>query len=174
MKVSMISAMARRRVIGTGNGGIPWRLPRDSRHFRSYTNGKYLLLGRTTYEEMSGWFTDHHPIVLSRDPAYHAEIGSSATNIHEAIEVAKSADANELVVCGGASIYHAALPFTEELVLTLIDADVDGSAYFPDYSGSIEWETLSEEQHEADEENEFAMTFLHLRRIAPPVRKTPS
>ena len=78
MKLSMISAMAHGRVIGTGHGGIPWHLPRDVKHFREYTQGKHLLLGRRTFEEMLGWFTDHPPIVLTHNTNYDPEVGSVA------------------------------------------------------------------------------------------------
>ena len=55
LKVTAIAAMTRDRVIGTGQG-IPWNLPEDHAHFRAYTAGKTLLIGRTTFQEMLGWF----------------------------------------------------------------------------------------------------------------------
>ncbi|MFV1994711.1 MAG: dihydrofolate reductase, partial [Verrucomicrobiales bacterium] len=135
----MIAAMARGRVIGTGHGGIPWHLPRDSGHFRSYTRGHHMLLGRTTFEEMSGWFTSQIPLVLTRRENYRVEGGSAAGTIEDAIAIAEAAGEDELVVSGGASIYRAALPFAHELVLTLVDADVEGSAHFPDYQAEGPW-----------------------------------
>ena len=85
----------------------------------------------------------------------------------EAITEAFEDGAPELVVCGGASVYRAALPYADELCLTLIDAEVEGEAVFPDYEAEIEWEKLSEESHPADAENAHPMTFVRLRRIRP-------
>lgn len=167
MKISMIAAMARNRVIGTGDGGIPWRLPRDTLHFRDYTAGKHLLLGRRTFGEMTGWFRAHIPIVLTRDERFEPAIGQVAHSVDEAITEAFEDGAPELVVCGGASVYRAALPYADELCLTLIDAEVEGEAVFPDYEAEIEWEKLSEESHPADAENAHPMTFVRLRRIRP-------
>ena len=77
MRVTAIAAMALDRTIGTGTG-IPWQLPEDQRHFRGYTAGKALLLGRTTFEEMLGWFTDHRPITLSSNPSYKHPVATAS------------------------------------------------------------------------------------------------
>jgi len=163
----MIAAMARDRVIGTGSGGIPWHLPRDVARFREFTAGKHLLLGRRTYEEMSGWFSDHTPIVLTRNEEFRADPGRVARSVDEAITEAAEDGADELSVIGGASVYAAALPYADDLYLTRIEADVEGRARFPDYADGIEWETITEESFEADAANEFAMRFVHLRRVRP-------
>ncbi len=160
----MISAMTSERVIGTGNG-IPWRLPRDSRHFRSYTTGKPMLLGRRTYEEMLGWFTTQTPIILTRQEGYRAPAGAHV--VHEvagAVALAEALGAAELVVSGGAQIYAAALPLAEELILTLVDARVEGSARFPDFRADDSWICQRRERHEADRENAHAMEFQWWRR----------
>lgn len=167
MHVTMISAMDRNRVIGTGNGGIPWHLPRDTQYFREFTDDKHLLLGRRTFEEMSGWFTNQTPIVLTRDTDYTAEPGFVAHHVEEAITIAAEKGAPELAVCGGASIYTAALPYADELFLTEVDATVDGTALFPDHQDGAEWEEVSRREFPPDEENEYGMTFLHLRRLHP-------
>jgi dihydrofolate reductase len=166
MKVSMISAMAKGRVIGTGQGGIPWRLPRDSAHFRGYTQGHHMLLGRKTYEEMDGWFTTQVPIVLTRREDYEVAVpgGGVTGDVEGAIRFAEEAGEDELVVSGGASVYAAALPYAEELALTFVDGDVEGEARFPDWEAAGEWEEVSREVFEADEENEYGMAFVVLRR----------
>jgi len=160
----MIAAMARDRVIGTGHGGIPWQLPRDSQHFRRYTAGHHMLLGRKTYEEMEGWFTSQTPLILTRKADYQPDLGQAVSDVPQAIEIAKAAGASELVVSGGASIYEAALPYADLLVLTLVHADVEGEVQFPDYEAAADWEEVSREEFPADEENEFAMSFVTLKR----------
>jgi len=167
MHVTMIAAMARNRVIGTGKGKIPWSLPRDREHFRNFTKGKHLLLGRVTYEEMSGWFSDHTPIVLTRKVDYQPEVGKAAHSVEESLTLAAEDGARELCICGGAHIYQAALPYTDELHLTLVDTEAEGRVLFPDYEDGISWEKVSEESFPADEENPHTMTFLHLQRKSP-------
>lgn len=163
-KVSMIAAMAHDRVIGTGHGGIPFRLPRDVQHFRSYTAGHHMLLGRKTFEEMQGWFRTQTPIILTTQEEYEPGLGHVVSSIPEAIEIAKRAGDSELVVSGGASIYKAALPYTDELILTLVDADIEGGAHFPDYEAHSDWLEQTRAEFPADLENEFPITFLTLVR----------
>jgi len=161
----MISAYAENRVIGGKNGGIPWHLPRDSTHFCGYTQNKYMLLGRRTYSEMTGWFTTQKPIVLTRNGSFANGDVLVAASVPDAIELAKAKGAEELVVSGGASVYAAALPFAERLVLTRIEANIPGGAHFPDYQASGGWETVSSEHFPADAENAYAMTFVELSRV---------
>lgn len=167
MKITMIAAMDRNRVIGGAAGGLPWRLPRDAQHFRDYTRGKHLLLGRRTYEEMLGWFTDQTPLVLTHRRDYQPATGRAAHTVDEAVAEAFELGAGELVVCGGGATFAAALPYADELRLTRVDAEVDGGAHFPDHEADHAWETVAEERHEADAENAHAMTFLTLRRVSP-------
>lgn len=164
MKISAIAAIARDRVIGTGDGGIPWHLPKDSRHFRSYTQGHHMLLGRRTFEEMDGWFTTQIPIVLTTREGYRPDAGKVANSVADAIEIARAAGESELVVSGGASVYHAALPWIEELVLTFVDADISGGARFPEWESEGQWNELSRQAFPADDENAYPMTFVTLRR----------
>ncbi|MDF1657157.1 MAG: dihydrofolate reductase [Verrucomicrobiales bacterium] len=167
MHITMISAMDRNRVIGSDNGGIPWHLPRDTRHFREFTLNKHLLLGRKTFAEMIAWFTGQTPIVLSRNAELQVDTGFVAYNVEEAISIAAEEGAAELTVCGGGAVYEAALPYTDELFLTRIDTEVEGTIYFPDFEQDIEWEEVSREEYPADGENPDAMTFLQLRRLHP-------
>ena len=78
MKLSLIAAMDENKLIGSAEGGLPWQgIEQDRDHFRSYVEGKALLLGRKTFEEMKGWFdTAHRPYILTRDRNYVPEISA--------------------------------------------------------------------------------------------------
>lgn len=169
----MIAALAENGVIGSESGGIPWHLPRDTAHFRRFTEGKHLLLGRRTFEEMRGWFTNQTPLVLSHGKSGVFPPGVHVHGIEEAISEAARRGAPELAVCGGASVYEAALPYTDELFLTRIEASPGGDIIFPDYEDGIEWEEVHRANFPADAENEFAMTFLQLRRRHPSSLRPP-
>ena len=55
-------------------------------------------------------------------------------------------DAAEVFVIGGAEIYAAALPFADELLLTEIDAEIEGDTLFPPFDGSV-FEEVEREPH---------------------------
>jgi len=167
MKISMISAMDRNRLIGTGER-IPWHLPKDSQHFRDYTADKAMLLGRKTFEEMEGWFTrKQRPIIITRDegysPPHHPKGFHVVSSVEAAIAHARSQGEPELVVSGGAQIYHLALPFAEELILTEVSGEFEGDAYFPEFDRA-EWVGIASDHFAADRENSHAMNFVTYRR----------
>ena len=51
MKLVLVVAMARNRVIGRDNA-LPWYLPEDLRRFRALTLGKPVVMGRRTFESI--------------------------------------------------------------------------------------------------------------------------
>lgn len=167
MKVTMIAALDEGRLIGTGSG-LPWNLPRDRRHFREMASGKAMLLGRRTFEEMAGWFSDQRPIVLTRQANYRPPAGLPtgiiiASSIGAALDAARSRGESGLLVAGGGQIYGLALPFADELILTEVAADLAGEVYFPKFSLQ-DWEEISREHFEADADNRHAMNIVVYRR----------
>ncbi len=165
MTVSLIAALDRNRVIGSRSGGLPWRLPRDGKHFRRCTAGKPVVVGRRTFEEMRGWFGDRLPIVLTRNRDYVASDGAqTAPGIPEAIAVARASGSDELWVCGGGEVYAAALPYADRLVLTLIDAEVPGDVFFPPYAGDPAWVETGCVFYPADEEQAWPFRIVTLER----------
>jgi dihydrofolate reductase len=161
MVVSMIAALAENRVIGSASGGIPWNLPRDRDHFRAYTERKWLLLGRKTYEEMEGWFTSHTPLILTGDPGYrpghraHRSVSSPAA----AIDLARRHGVSELVICGGAGVFAAAIGLANRLVMTRIEKRIElaDPVFFPAFETSGEWNAVYSETWPCDTENVVPM-----------------
>jgi hypothetical protein len=81
--ITLIAVLSEDGFISSGTG-VPWDLPADKAHFRAYTAGKWLLLGRKTYEEMLGWFRDHTPLVLTRQEDYTPPVGRCVGTLAEA------------------------------------------------------------------------------------------
>lgn len=163
MTISLIVAISNNGVIGCREGGIPWHLPRDRSHFRNYTAGKWLLLGRTTFQEMDGWFTDQTPLVLTSKTDLKVPHGYRVKSVEEAIYLARQKTAPELVICGGAEVYRQALPFVKKMIVTRVDTEVESGICFPNVEEE-EWELTMEETFPADQKNEFQMTFQILTR----------
>ena len=134
--LTLIAAVSEDGFISRGQG-VPWKLPADVAHFRAYTAGKWLLLGRRTYEEMVGWFRDHTPLVLSRDENFVPTIGQRVGSVEEALHLTST---HELVVCGGAQAYALALPLADRLVLTQVQTQLGEGVPFP----AIAWDAWTE------------------------------
>ncbi len=168
MQVSFVVAIDRNRLMGSEAGHLPWRLPRDVAHFRAVTAGKWLLLGRRTYEEMDGWFADQTPLVLSRDPDYRPQHPSHRvfTGVDATLDFARASGVGEVVVVGGARIFAAALETATRLIVTRIEAvyEVADGVYFPDFEKSREWRLVHAEHWPPDSENPVAMRLGYYER----------
>ena len=160
MTISLIAAMDRKRVIGKDNA-LPWSMPADLKHFRDLTRAHPVIMGRKTYESIGRPLPDRKNIILTRDPEWHAEHCMTAHTTAEA--VAAAGDAPEIMVIGGEQVFRMFLPTAQKMYLTLIDADFDGDATFPEWDPD-EWRETAREAHPADAENPHPYTFLTLER----------
>jgi dihydrofolate reductase len=161
--LSLIAVISADGFISAGEG-VPWSLPKDRDHFREYTHGKWLLLGRKTYEEMLGWFSDHHPLVLSRNDRFLPFIGQKVANVEQAIQLATEAHQPELVVCGGEAAYNAAMPQADRLIITHVDHLLGGGVPFPAFSQQ-DWEPVSRIAHPRDDFHEHGFAIATYQRI---------
>lgn len=158
MIISLIAAISDNNVIGKTDGGLPWQLPRDSQHFRTYTAGKWMVLGRRTYSEMIGWFTDQTPIVVTKNLniLQHGKM-YVVQSVDAAITTAKQFDVDELVISGGSKLYKAALPSVQKMILTRVKTTIsDESVQFPEVDWQ-NWQLESTEDWPADAENAYPM-----------------
>jgi dihydrofolate reductase len=141
MLISLVAALARRRVIGIGNQ-LPWRLPEDLQRFKRLTLGAPVIMGRKTHESIGRPLPGRRNTVVTRQPQAAWQGCSVAHSLDEALALA--ADAPEAFVIGGAELYAQALPRADRLYLTFIDADCDGDAFFPEFD-PLAWREIERE-----------------------------
>jgi dihydrofolate reductase len=161
-RIAIIAAMAANRVIGRENR-LPWRLSADLRHFKSLTMGKPVIMGRNTYESIGKPLPGRSNIVVTGDAGYRAPGCRVVHSVQQALEAAASQD--EVMVIGGAQLYRQTLQHADRLYLTLVKAEVDGDAVFPEIEAQ-QWRELHRESHRADEKNEYDYDFLTLERVS--------
>lgn len=160
MTISIIAAIAKNNVIGNNNR-LPWHLPSDMRRFRKITMDKAIIMGQKTFESIGKPLAGRFNIILSKDPNLKIDKCMVVNSIEKALE--KSKNFSEIMVCGGASVYKQFLPLANKMYLTLINAEFEGDAYFPDFSWQ-EWQEIERIDNFADEENSYDYTFLTLIR----------
>ncbi|HNJ83143.1 MAG TPA: dihydrofolate reductase [Piscinibacter sp.] len=132
-RLALIAAVARNRVIGRG-GELVWRESADQQHFRRVTLGCPVIMGRKTWDSLPARFRPlpgRRNIVVTRNAGWHGEGAERAGSLAEALRLAQ--DAAKVFVIGGAELYALALPQADELVLTEIEAELDGDVFFPDW-----------------------------------------
>ena len=152
--------MANQRIIGW-RGAMPWHLPADLAWFRQQTLNKPIIMGRATYHTIGKALPKRHNIVLTHDANFQASDVTVVHNTQDALVAA--GDVPEVMIIGGAQIYQAFLPQARRLYLTLIDAQVMGDTFFPDYTRCA-WQIREKISHSADERNPYPYTFLILER----------
>ncbi|MDR3393250.1 MAG: type 3 dihydrofolate reductase [Sulfuriferula sp.] len=158
--ISLIAAMAKNRVIGIRNT-LPWQLPADLQYFKKLTLGHPVIMGRKTFESIGRPLPGRLNIIISRN-AYQAPDGSKvADSIASAI--ALCADYDEVFFIGGEELYRQALPQADRLYLTEIDAEIEGDAWFPEFSHTDWAETRRAPQQ--DDNSNYRYDFVTYQRV---------
>ena len=86
--MTIIAAMARNRAIGF-EGGMPWHLPGELRHFKETTWGKPIVMGRKTWESIGRVLPGRQNIVVTRNGGYLAKGCLVVQSLPLALEKAK-------------------------------------------------------------------------------------
>jgi dihydrofolate reductase len=159
--LTLIAAVAKNRVIGIDNR-LPWHLPEDMRHFREVTRGHPVIMGRKTWESLPEAFRPlpgRQNIVISRQPDYPAAGATLAHSLPAALELVT----NDAFIIGGEQLYALALPHADRLVLTEVEMDVTGDAWFPAFT-SEEWQEVQRENQVSEKGIAFAFVTYERRR----------
>ena len=159
--------MARNGVIGR-DGGLPWHLPADLKAFKDATMGKPIIMGRKTWSAIGRALPGRLNIVVSRDESLQLPDATVCHTLDEAFAQALASGADEAMVIGGANIYAQALPLADCLILTVVQAEVPGDCYFPEFDES-RWQLVERELRAQDQVNAFDLEFRRYERPVSPV-----
>jgi dihydrofolate reductase len=163
VKLSLVVAMSRSGLIGR-EGGLPWKLPRDLKHFRRLTWGKPIIMGRKTHQSLGRPLPGRTNIVLTRRTDFSAPGCLIACNRDQAMALAESTGTPEAMIVGGRQVYRAFLPLGPALHVTVVEGEFDGDVYFPvPVLGSPCWIVTHEERWPADEANPHDALYMILK-----------
>lgn len=146
----MVMVMDRNQLIGA-NGTMPWHLPSELQYFKSVTMGKPIIMGRKTHESIGRVLPGRTNIVVTRNPDFNAPDIHVTQSLEAAIDVAAQHldESGEVMVIGGSQLCTLAMPKTEKLYLTVIDAEFDGDTWLEAYRGE-EWQEVSRDDRVSD------------------------
>lgn len=131
--ISLVVAHDEALAIGNENW-MPWNLPEDLKHFKKTTLHGTIVMGRTTFEAMKKPLPNRFTYVVTRDKAYQYE-HENVRVVHDLNKLLEEYKQREetLFVCGGAMIYTQALPYVDEMWISLVDGTHPADTYFPSY-----------------------------------------
>ncbi|QIW16025.1 dihydrofolate reductase [Pasteurellaceae bacterium RH1A] len=158
MKISLIVARTLNHVIGKDNQ-MPWHLPVDLAWFRQNTLGKPVIMGRKTYQSIGRLLPKRPNIILSRT-GFEVEGALSASNLDQALALAKDLGHSEAMIIGGGELFKQALNLADKLYLTEIQAQIEGDTFF-EFDES-QWQLKQESWSEIDENNPYRCRFMIL------------
>lgn len=144
MELVIIAGVAANGVIGK-DGGLPWNLPEDLKHFKRTTRGHAVIMGRKTFESIGRPLPKRQNIIVSRTmaPGGYDVAGS----LDEAVTIAKSRGHEKAFVIGGARLYAEALSRADTMILSELHDEHEGDVTFPAFGS--EWRETGREAREA-------------------------
>jgi dihydrofolate reductase len=161
MIVTIVVAISENHVIGKDNK-LLWYLPRDLKHFKDITTGHTVIMGRKTYDSVGKPLPKRRNIIITRQPITIE--GCEVVNSIEAA-LALCAGEEEVFIVGGAEIYKQAMQLTNRIYLTIVHQQFEGDTLFPEIDAAV-WTEVSREDHEPDEKNAIAHSFITLEKTA--------
>ena len=162
MRIIGIAIVGSNGVIGDGDSQ-PFQIAEDWARFKRVTLGHPMIMGRRTHEAIGRWLPGRTTIVVTSNPesvelpADARAAGYAVASLDEALDLARTLD-DAADVAGGGSIYVQAWPELTELDLTEVDAEAEGTVFFPQIDPS-EWEETAREPREG-------FDFVHYLRRA--------
>lgn len=149
--LTAVAAIAENNAIAN-NGQLPWdTLPKDEEHYTELVQGKPIIVGRRTYEDLVKYMTEiaeASPIaVLTTTEDYETEYDQHTT-IHDkdtAIEWITQHD--EVYNLGGGSVYNLLFPETDTLVISHIPLEPEADTYFPRIP-QTDWTVINQTEFE--------------------------
>lgn len=115
------------------NNTIPWRSKADLKHFKELTVNKVCIMGRNTFQSLPKPLKDRTVIVVTNQTQSEVaeyirtlENHQVAPSIGDALKVAAGLSmGREIMICGGAQIYHQTLPWVDRIYMSVIETVVE-------------------------------------------------
>lgn len=154
----IIAAMSQNRVIGR-DGGLPWNLPDDHAHFWKVADGHPFIMGRKSFEADDALLSKVKNIVLTSKNELTRTEPHLKVNGPKAAQAAVPPDSTYFVL-GGESVFEAFVPLVDTLILTEVEAVVEGDTFFPKIDWT-QWTKTQSTYHPVDDNHAYA---FHINR----------
>ncbi len=153
-KLIIIAALGKNNELGLNNALI-WHLKGDLTFFKNKTMNHKIVMGYNTFKSLKKPLKGREHLVLTH---HHLNIENIKVFNDFSSLINYLASLNEEVyIIGGSSIYKLFLPFTEELLLTEINASSKADVYFPTFDKTIYQKEI------IDNVIENNLTYSHVR-----------
>lgn len=166
MIISLLVAASSNNAIGKNNQ-LLWHLPNDMRFFKNVSWGMPIIMGRKTFESLSGKpLPGRFNIVMTQQRNWSTPYKDVlvAYNISEAVALAKQTGCKEVFVIGGEKIYALTMPIAQHIYLTRVHASFEGDAFFTAIDTN-KWKRVSCRDYEVDDKHAYAYSFECWKKV---------
>ena len=161
MIISHVVAVADDNAIG-GNDGLLWHLPNDLRFFKNTTWGMPVIMGRKTFETLSGKpLAGRTNIVITRDSSLSSTYDNVnfVTSIELAVQKAAETDCKEIFIIGGGEIYKQSISMVDKIYITRVHGSFsEATVFFPDFK-HLGFKLVDKISMQKDEKHAFDYDF---------------
>lgn len=147
------------------NNSLMFSIPKDMKFFRETTLGKTVVMGGNTLRSFPAGkpLKNRTNIVLSRGQVRDDCLIVPDLETLKA-EMRRRAEAEDLYVIGGASVYAALLPYCGEALVTKVEADGGADTFFPDLDKDENF--VCADAGEPVEDNGYILRFTRYQNLA--------
>ncbi len=163
--LSIIAAMDEKGGIGKKDR-IPWHIKKDLIRLRDLTKDCYVILGRTSYESMAGYYDKSgrpmpakEYVVLTSNKAFKSSRKKTHTSnsVKDVLDYIQKSGQHEVFVIGGQTIFEQFMKYVDKLYLTIVKGKYDCDTFFPDYS---DFKKVISSEEDSDEGHSFIYKIL--------------
>ncbi len=163
MILSSIVAASLNRAIGKDNK-LLWHLPADLQFFKKTTMGCPVVMGRKTFQSIGRVLPGRKNVVITRDKDFNSDNQFDLIVVHSLDEALVRLNAeSEIFIIGGGEIFNQSMHLVDTIYYTIVKTKIEGDIYFPEIDMK-EFHLVWEEEHDADEKNEYDYTFQKYER----------
>lgn len=148
--IGMIWAQTKNGVIGK-DGGMPWHLPEDLKHFSRLTTGHPVIMGRKTWESFPEKYRPlpgRTNIVITRNREWGSTADAEGAVVVNSLDAALlesqfSPGGQKVWIVGGGEIFEQSMGIANLAVITIIDLETDGDTFAPELGDDWTFDTMA-------------------------------
>ena len=151
--ISHVVAMSNNQVIGINND-LPWSLKDDLAHFKKYTTGKIIVMGRKTFESIGRPLPNRDNFVIS-STLNSVDGVSIFPSLDDALAAANAQNTHaEIVIIGGGYLFRDSIDTFNKLVLTRVNCSIEGDVFYPKIDFN-RWKLEGKEDFFKNDDNQY-------------------
>ena len=153
LTISHVVAMSNNQVIGINND-LPWILKDDLAHFKKYTTGKIIIMGRKTFESIGRPLPNRDNFVIS-STLNSVDGVSIFPSLDDALAAANAQNTHdEIAIIGGGYLFRDSINIFNKLVLTRVNCSIEGDVFYPEIDFN-RWKLEGKEDFFKNDDNQY-------------------